>query len=60
MLFDVSKSDEDAFYSSDEDGNVKTLVVTKNTTWLVRPYYSRVAPRRGLGAPYTVTLDIRP
>mgnify|MGYP006870682028 FL=1 len=60
VMFDVSKTDEDAFYSSDDDGNVKVLPVAKNTTWLIRPYYSRVARRRGLGAPYTVTLDIRP
>lgn len=60
VMFDVSKTDEDAFYSSDDDGNVKALPVAKNTTWLIRPYYSRVARRRGLGAPYTVTLDIRP
>ena len=59
VMFDVSRPDDEAFYSSDEDGNIKSLPVANNTTWLIRPYYSRVSPRRGLGAPYKVVIDIK-
>lgn len=59
VIFDAAKPDEDAFYGSDEDGNVKTFRIAKSTTWLVRPYYSKAVPRRGIGAPYSITLDIR-
>ncbi|PWE57947.1 hypothetical protein DEM27_01790 [Metarhizobium album] len=59
VMFDVSRPDDEAFYSSDEDGNIKSLPVANNTTWLIRPYYSRVSPRRGLGAPYKVVIGIK-
>ena len=60
VIFDASKPDEEAFYGSDEDGNVKTFRIARSTTWLVRPYYSKAVPRRGIGAPYSITFDIRP
>ncbi len=52
-IFDLSKPDDEAFFGTDEDGTTLDVTVKENTTWLLRPYYSKVSPRRGLGAPYT-------
>jgi hypothetical protein len=57
--FDLSKPDEEAFFGTDEDGDTLNVTVKENTTWLLRPYYSKVSPRRGLGAPYTLLVEPR-
>ena len=59
VIFDLANTDEEAIYSSDEDGKDKTLTVASNSTWLIRPYYSRMSPRQGLGAPYEIVIGAR-
>jgi hypothetical protein len=59
-VFDLSKSDDEAFFGTDEDGTTLDTVVKENATWMLRPYYSKVSPRRGLGAPYTLLVEPQP
>ncbi|WEA60740.1 hypothetical protein [Rhizobium sp. BJ04] len=56
-IFDLSKPDDEAFFGTDEDGTSFETTVKENTTWLLRPYYSKVSPRRGLGAPFSVLIE---
>lgn len=56
VIFDLGNTDDEAIYSSDENGLETRLTATANTTWLIRPYYSRMSPRRGLGAPYGIVI----
>ena len=56
-IFDLSKPDDEAFFGTDEDGTSFETTVKENATWLLRPYYSKVSPRRGLGAPYTLMIE---
>lgn len=56
-IFDLSKPDDEAFFGTDEDGMSFETTVKANTTWLLRPYYSKVAPRRGLGAPFSILIE---
>ena len=53
----LSKADDEAFFGTDEDVSALDTVVKDDTTWLLRPYYSKVSPRRGLGAPYTLMIE---
>ncbi|TCU27938.1 hypothetical protein EV130_103343 [Rhizobium azibense] len=59
-IFDLSKTDDEAFFGTDEDGTTLDVIVKDNTTWFLRPYYSKVSPRRGLGAPYTLLIEPQP
>jgi hypothetical protein len=56
-IFDLTKVDDDAVFGTDEDGPTYDITVKENTTWLLRPYYSKVSPRRGLGAPYSILVE---
>ncbi|MFS8147087.1 hypothetical protein [Rhizobium sp. BR 249] len=56
-IFDLSKPDDEAFFGTDEDGMNFETTVKENATWLLRPYYSKVSPRRGLGAPFSVLIE---
>lgn len=56
-IFDLSKPDDEAFFGTDEDGTSYEATVKENATWLLRPYYSKVSPRRGLGAPYSILIE---
>ncbi|ANM09332.1 MULTISPECIES: hypothetical protein [unclassified Rhizobium] len=56
-IFDLSKPDDEAFFGTDEDGMSFETTVKENTTWLMRPYYSKVSPRRGLGAPFSILIE---
>ncbi|WP_049735922.1 hypothetical protein [Rhizobium ecuadorense] len=56
-IFDLSKPDDEAFFGTDEDGLSFETTVKENTTWLLRPYYSKVSPRRGLGAPFSILIE---
>lgn len=56
-IFDLSKPDDEAFFGTDENGITADVTVKEDTTWLLRPYYSRVSPRRGLGAPYGILIE---
>ena len=59
IVFDLARPDDEAMYSSDINGKDVTLTAQADTTWLIRPYFSRVAPRRGLGARYSITIDAK-
>jgi hypothetical protein len=59
-IFDLSSSDDESFFGTDEDGMTADVTVQADTTWLIKPYYSRVTRRRGLGAPYTILIDPNP
>jgi hypothetical protein len=56
-IFDLSKPDDEAIFGTDEDGTTLDVTVKENTTWFLRPYYSKASPRRGLGAPYTLLIE---
>ena len=59
-IFDLSSNDDESFFGTDEDGNTADVTVNEDTTWLIKPYYSRVTRRRGLGAPYEILIDPNP
>jgi hypothetical protein len=59
-IFDLSSNDDESFFGTDEDGNTADVTVNDDTTWLIKPYYSRVTRRRGLGAPYEILIDPNP
>ncbi|AVA20452.1 MULTISPECIES: hypothetical protein [unclassified Rhizobium] len=59
-IFDLSSNDDESFFGTDEDGMVADVTVNEDTTWLIKPYYSRVTRRRGLGAPYEILIDPNP
>jgi hypothetical protein len=56
-IFDLSSGDDESFFGTDEDGPTADVTVQTDTTWLLKPYYSRVTRRRGLGAPYTILIE---
>jgi hypothetical protein len=56
-IFDLSKPDDEAFFGTDEDGMSFETTVKEDATWLLRPYYSKVSPRRGLGAPFSILIE---
>ena len=59
-IFDLSSSGDESFFGTDEDGNTADVTLNEDTTWLLKPYYSRVTRRRGLGAPYEILIDPNP
>ena len=59
-IFDLTSSADEAFFGTDEDGLTADVTVNEDTTWLIKPYYSRVTRRRGLGAPYSILIDPQP
>ncbi len=59
-IFDLSSDDDESFFGTDEDGMTADVTVNEDTTWLIKPYYSRVTRRRGLGAPYKILIDPNP
>ncbi|MDM9623822.1 hypothetical protein [Rhizobium sp. S96] len=56
-IFDLATPDDEAIFGTDEDGDTYTTTAKTNTTWLLRPYYSKASPRRGLGAPYSILIE---
>jgi hypothetical protein len=56
-IFDLTSSADEAFFGTDEDGLTADVTVSSDTTWLIKPYYSRVTRRRGLGAPYSILIE---
>lgn len=56
-IFDLSKPDDESFFGTDENGPTLDITVKEKTTWLLRPYYSKVSPRRGLGAPFSILIQ---
>lgn len=59
-IFDLNSSEDESFFGTDEDGMVADVTINDDTTWLIKPYYSRVTRRRGLGAPYTILIEPNP
>ena len=59
-IFDLASEDDESFFGTDEDGMTADVTVNEDTTWLIKPYYSRVTRRRGLGAPYEILIDPNP
>jgi hypothetical protein len=58
-IFDLATPDDEAIFGTDEDGEIYSITVKNSTTWLLRPYYSKASPRRGLGAPYSILVEPR-
>lgn len=56
-IFDLASSADEAFFGTDEDGLTADVTVSADTTWFIKPYYSRVTRRRGLGAPYSILIE---
>nr|WP_316652666.1 hypothetical protein [uncultured Gellertiella sp.] len=52
VVFDEKGDDSDELFSSQGVDADKELVADTETNWIIRPYYARMSPRRGLGAPY--------
>lgn len=59
IIFDLANPNDEAMYSSDVNGKEADLRANADTTWLIRPYFSRVAPRRGLGARYSIEISTK-
>jgi len=59
-IFDLTSSADEAFFGTDEDGMTADVTVSADTTWFIKPYYSRVTRRRGLGAPYSILIEPLP
>ncbi|MDL2402779.1 hypothetical protein [Rhizobium mayense] len=59
-IFNLSSNDDESFFGTDEDGMTADVTVNEDTTWLIKPYYSRVTRRRGRGAPYEILIDPNP
>jgi len=57
VIFDLADPEEEAIYGSDTDGRTAKLKAKADTTWLIRPYFARNAPRRGLGVHFDVKLQ---
>jgi hypothetical protein len=57
VIFDLSDPEEEAIFGSDTDGRTARLKAKADTTWLIRPYFARNAPRRGLGVHFTVKVQ---
>jgi hypothetical protein len=60
ILFDLARPDDDAMYSSDLDGKTFKITAESDSVWLIRPFFSLIAPRRGPGAQYKVQLQLSP
>ncbi|WP_337266197.1 hypothetical protein [Oryzifoliimicrobium ureilyticus] len=56
-IFDVNNNEDEAIFGTDEDGPSYATTIKQDTTLLLRPYYSKASPRRGLGAPYTIQIE---
>ena len=54
VIFDEKGDDNDELFSSQGVETDKELVAETDTNWIIRPYYARMSPRRGLGAPYRI------
>ncbi len=56
VIFDENGEDEDELFSVQGQEADKVLTSDKDAVWIIRPYYARMSPRRGLGAPYSITV----
>jgi hypothetical protein len=60
IFFDLARPDDDAIYSSDLDGRTFKITAQSDTIWLVRPFFSLIANRRGPGAQYKIDMQLTP
>ena len=58
IFFDLARPDDDAIYSSDLDGRSFKITAESDSIWLIRPFFSLIAPRRGPGAQYRVHMSL--
>ena len=56
VIFDEVGEDEDELFSTQGGEADKVLASEKDAVWIIRPYYARMSPRRGLGAPYSIVI----
>ena len=56
VIFDEQGEDTDELYSGQGTEADRELVADKDTNWIIRPYYARMSPRRGFGAPYRIEI----
>ncbi len=56
VIFDEQGEDTDELYSGQGTVADTELVADKDTNWIIRPYYARMSPRRGFGAPYRIEI----
>ncbi|MBB3966378.1 MULTISPECIES: hypothetical protein [Rhizobium] len=56
-IFDLAAPDDEAIFGTDENGQTFETTAKQDATWLIRPYYSKASPRRGLGAPYSILVE---
>lgn len=54
VIFDENGGDSDDLFSTQGVAADKVIEAEADSTWIIRPYYARMSPRRGLGAPYTI------
>ena len=53
VVFDENGDNTDELLSSQGVEEEREIEAETDTTWIIRPYYARMSPRRGMGAPYT-------
>lgn len=56
VIFDEAGEEEDELFSVQGTEADQVLKAEKDTVWIIRPYYARMSPRRGMGAPYAITI----
>lgn len=54
VIFDENGDDSDDLFTTQGVEADKVLEVESDSKWIIRPYYARMSPRRGLGAPYRI------
>lgn len=61
VIFDLNGEDpETAIFSSDEQRLPARITAEKDMDLLIRPYYSKLAPRRGLGSRFVIEINRLP
>jgi hypothetical protein len=56
VIFDENGEDTDLFSTQGVEAD-KEIEAETDTRWIIRPYYARMSPRRGLGAPYEIEIS---
>ncbi|MBB4064286.1 hypothetical protein [Gellertiella hungarica] len=56
VVFDEQGEDEEELFSVQGTEADKVLKAETDTSWIIRPYYARMSPRRGPGAPYSIEI----
>jgi hypothetical protein len=56
VIFDENGEDTDLFSTQGVEAD-REIEAETDTRWIIRPYYARMSPRRGLGAPYEIEIS---